>query len=89
MKLVFTCYVTESALGYENRLERVECYANCDTCPDRFKCFTNSIIIEEPLHLTSGEARRYIIEKLKQHGIDGNCIAKYGYNGELAESGLM
>ena len=56
---------------------------------NRRALFTNSIIIEEPLHLTSGEARRYIIEKLKQHGIDGNCIAKYGYNGELAESGLM
>ena len=48
-------------------------YTRCDTCHDRFKCFTSSIIIDNCLSLTSGD----VIAKLRSHGIEVDHLVEF------------
>lgn len=46
------------------------CYGMCDTCPERFKCYTSSVIIENCLSMTLDD----IMKRLYTRGI---TVKKY------------
>jgi hypothetical protein len=48
-------------------------YNNCDDCPDRFRCFTENIIIRDCIFLKESD----IIGRLRTHGIDVKKLAEF------------
>ena len=59
----------------EHGIEAFWCYyTDCDTCPERFKCYTSSaVIVADVLNMT----RDTLIKKLKSRGIVVDRLAEF------------
>jgi len=59
----------------EDSIEAFWCYyTDCDTCKDRFKCFTESaIIVNDCINMKTNE----VMDKLKKRGINVKRLAEF------------